>query len=69
MSWLGKLNKYVLQWGCVRLAKVVDTDGINKDKITGWKIIYPICPTSGWNDSYRYLWGDKMRSVDLWKKK
>jgi hypothetical protein len=73
MSWLGKLNRYVLQWVGIRLAKSVETEGPNKGEIVAWQIIYPIRPVTGWTDSknkkYRYLWGNEMKFINLWRKK
>lgn len=69
MTWLRFVNYYILQWFCIRLAKVVDTDGPHKGKITGWQILYPIHPISGWRNEYRYLWGNGMRWVTLWRRR
>lgn len=65
MSWLGKLNTYVLQWFCIRLAKLIEEDGT----ISGWNIIYPISPISGWSTDYKLLWGKKIKHIILWRRK
>lgn len=52
MSWLGRLNYYVLQWMFIRLAKVVEDDGT----FVRWTVLWGIIPTTGWSSDYRYVW-------------
>ena len=48
---LGYLNKYVLQWFFIRLARYKR----NIDDVWGWKIIGFVKPMSGWNGS-DFIW-------------
>lgn len=44
LSWLGRLNCYILQWFFVRLARVVDQRGTQ----VGWRFMWGIVPLSGY---------------------
>lgn len=43
---------FILQWFCIRLAKIIDTD---TKKIIKWTILKWVYPLSGWNTDYKYL--------------
>jgi len=51
VTWLEFLNKFILQWFFIRLAKVVDEDG----DIIFWTILKWIIPCTGWGAPYKYL--------------
>lgn len=44
IGWLGILNRYILQWLCVRLARKIDED----DKPVGWTLLRWVRPLSGY---------------------
>jgi hypothetical protein len=52
MTWLMFVNVFFFQWFFVRLARIVDED---TKKTIGWKFIYWIVPTTGWNSDFKYL--------------
>lgn len=52
MTWLGYLNFLVLQWGFVRLARIVDSQ---TRRTIGWRWIGPVWPLTGWWNDYRFL--------------
>ena len=54
-SWLHKLNYYILQWFCIRLAKVVNEKG----KVMYYYIMWGIVPLTGWDGPYKYLYTKK----------
>lgn len=56
MSKLEILNKFFLQWLCIRLAKVVDKD---TKKFIKWKILKWIVPMTGWTNNYKHLFIEK----------
>ena len=55
MTWLGILNRVVLQWFFVRLARVIATidDGVKEQ--TGWMWLIGIVPLSGWGTDYKFV--------------
>jgi hypothetical protein len=50
-TWLYWLNLIVLQWTCWRLCRFVDDAG----KTTGWGILGPVAPLSGWRGPFRWF--------------
>ena len=51
MSWLGRLNYYLLQWMYIRMYKTVELDG----SISEWGIMYWVKPMSGWSSKYKWV--------------
>lgn len=51
MTWLKFINKYILQFFCIRLGRIVENDRpTNKYVILKW-----IKPFTGWTNDYVYL--------------
>ena len=78
--WLGKLNRWILQWFCIRLAAIMENEPRDTGEerlftapgilpITGWQIMYPIIPLTGWTTPYYTLDRKKIRHITLWRKK
>jgi len=79
--WLGKLNRWILQWFCIRLAimlpqlprdtgeeKIPDNPGMLP--IIEWQILYWIVPGTGWATPYRCLGRQqKVKHFTLWRTK
>lgn len=51
MSWVGWLNRLLLQWFFVRLAYEVDDAG----RKVNFGILRWVWPTTGWTTDYRWL--------------
>lgn len=53
IGWLGILNRCLLQWLCVRLARKLDED----DKPVGWTLLRWVRPLSGYGGRpFVYMW-------------
>ena len=52
ITWLHFVNVIFFQWFFVRLARLVNTD---THKTEGYKFIYWIVPTTGWDSDYKYI--------------
>jgi hypothetical protein len=51
-TWLGWLNLLLVQWSFFRIARRVDLKG----KQTGWSILGPVLPMTGWGSPYVWIW-------------
>jgi hypothetical protein len=51
LTWLGRLNFFILQWFCIRLAKLVNKKG----ETERYEILKGIVPLTGWWNDYIYL--------------
>lgn len=49
---LGLLNRVLLQWFFVRLAKVVD---VRTGRRVRWTMLLGVCPLTGWSTPYRFI--------------
>lgn len=54
-TWLGWLNRIILQWFFVRLARVMDRDEAGNLKQTGWCWLRGVVPLTGWSTSYKFI--------------
>lgn len=50
---LGWLNYVILQWFCIRLARVTDID---TGRTHYYRVLGLIVPMTGWWSDYVYLW-------------
>lgn len=62
-SWLGLLNRILLQWFFIRLQASIDV----YPEITGFQLIGFIIPTTGWSTGYKYVGKEFEKTV--WKQK
>lgn len=51
MTWVGWLNRLLLQWFCIRLAYEIDEDG----KKTNFEILKWVVPLTGWKADYKWI--------------
>lgn len=49
-TWLGWLNKLILQWLFIRLAEELHGDSHNQ-----WVILRWVWPTTGWTTDYKFV--------------
>lgn len=54
-TWLGWLNRILLQWFFIRLSELQQTS--TQDHIA-WQISYWIVPCTGWTTDYRTIGGE-----------
>lgn len=52
ISWLGVLNRIILQWFFIRLARIVDDV---TGKTLGYKILKWVVPLTGWGSDYKFI--------------
>lgn len=82
--WLGKINRWCLQWFFIRLAcimekesRVIAHENFEKGEIVppgmkeiiGWDILYPIIPTTGWDTPFYCIGGGPIKRLKLWRKR
>ena len=53
MTWLYLLNRVLLQWLFLRLARVVENDGTQ----VGWTVLLWPYPETGWSGPYKFVGG------------
>ena len=56
-TWVGWLNRLVVQWFWCRLQGEVEDDGTTK-----WQVITPVAPLTGWRTSY---WPRQRKTLNL----
>jgi hypothetical protein len=55
LSWLGKLNFFIIQWFFIRIGKI--GNNVNGKFIqTGWTLVKYPYPLTGWWNDYKYLY-------------
>ena len=64
MTKLEFVNKFLLQWFFIRLAKI---SYVANNEIVGWRLLYFIIPLTGWSCKYKYI--GKIKYLTLWEKK
>lgn len=57
-TWLGWLNKIILQWFFVRLTEIVTRDKNDIEIKSEWSLDYWIVPTTGWGNDYKFIGGE-----------
>jgi len=57
MSWLGILNRVMLQWFFIRLTKHMRMGESGEWEIDHWSLQGWITPLTGWRNEYKYLGG------------